>query len=261
MEESQAVHPIACESCRNKKSKCARELPICSQCTAAGLTCRYPPINKRGIPSGYISFIEQRLFETELVTLELLSSIYTSQIPIASQPLSDESRQILVQFAQKQAKSAKIEEWKALPLNSEEQRHLWWKQRQNLLLSKATPPDMIHASQSSPAQQELWPDESPLSTQYEDMQSSIVAQPASQTGQQHQVSISTWQPTFLTPGTTVTTQVSESNEIEHMESINPSLGSSEYVADMMIDGFDASTTRSTVPDPGPEKGERWRKYF
>lgn len=119
---------------------------------------------------------------------------------------------------------------------------------------------MIHASQSSPAQQELWPDESPMSTQYEDIQSSI-GQPASHTGQQQPAPIPTWQPTFLTPGTNITAQVSESNDIRHMESMNPSLGSSEYVADMMIDGFDASTAHSTVPDPGPEKGERWRKYF
>ncbi|KAF2186002.1 hypothetical protein K469DRAFT_707188 [Zopfia rhizophila CBS 207.26] len=140
--EQPELHPIACESCRNKKSKCDRELPVCSQCNASGSTCRYPQIHKRGIPSGYISFIEQRLLETELVVFELLTAIYQSHTPIDQFRSHESARQAVADFSGKQSKSAKVEEWKYFPLASDEQRQRWWQNRQEIIqhgvLSSAT---------------------------------------------------------------------------------------------------------------------------
>ncbi|KAH6625551.1 hypothetical protein C7974DRAFT_396279 [Boeremia exigua] len=127
MEESSGFHPIACESCRNKKSKCSREIPICSQCTVTGVTCRYPQINKRGIPSGYVSLIEQRLHETEIFVLEVLSVLQELGASVEQRHrLSNNQRQLLTDIAQKQLKSDKIEEWKSSPLGTDQQRQAWW---------------------------------------------------------------------------------------------------------------------------------------
>ncbi|ORY03067.1 hypothetical protein BCR34DRAFT_573826 [Clohesyomyces aquaticus] len=124
------LHPIACESCRNKKSKCDRDLPTCSQCASSGISCRYPPIHKRGIPSGYISFLEQRLLQTELLAFELLAIIYQSRTPIDKDHLHKNAREAIADFSIKQPKSAKIEEWRRFPLTTKEQRKVWWRSKE-----------------------------------------------------------------------------------------------------------------------------------
>lgn len=80
----------------------------------------------RGIPSGYLSFVEQRLVETEIVVLELLNAIYSTRIPINPQPLPDNARRTLLEESQKQAKTAKIDEWKRLPITTGAQQRAWW---------------------------------------------------------------------------------------------------------------------------------------
>jgi hypothetical protein len=109
--------------------QCDRELPICSQCSTNNLTCQYPTINKRGIPSGYISLLEQRLLETELVLFELLSTLYNSSTPIEPYRSTAFQREAIAAFMMKQSKNEKIEEWRGKGLATDEQRYGWWRGR------------------------------------------------------------------------------------------------------------------------------------
>ncbi|KAF2827789.1 hypothetical protein CC86DRAFT_465639 [Ophiobolus disseminans] len=176
LEDAATHHPIACESCRNKKSKCSRELPVCFQCDSTGAGCQYPPLNKRGIPAGYLAYIEQRLFETEVVLIELLSAIYNAQSPIQSQRLSEVDHQVLLDINQKQPKSAKIEEWKSSPLTTDEHRREWWLKRFGVL-SQPTVSHMESNFQDAPTPQDAWLDASPISAHYDEGPSHTAMQP------------------------------------------------------------------------------------
>jgi len=123
-----------------------------------------------------LSYIEQRLLETEIVVLELLSAIYNTQTHINPQRLSEADRIILAEISQKQPKSAKIEEWKSLPLNTDEHRHEWWLQRCRSI-SQPIPPGSKDASQEAMTPQETWLDVSPQPAQYGDIQPSTTMQP------------------------------------------------------------------------------------
>ncbi|KAF9249633.1 transcriptional regulator family: Fungal Specific TF [Penicillium roqueforti] len=59
------LSPISCETCRQRKCKCDRKLPCCSQCSNEPSRCVYPESGKRGLPLGYLNQLEQRLAETE----------------------------------------------------------------------------------------------------------------------------------------------------------------------------------------------------
>ncbi|KAH7349183.1 hypothetical protein BKA66DRAFT_293442 [Pyrenochaeta sp. MPI-SDFR-AT-0127] len=244
MEDSSTYHPIACECCRNKKSRCDRELPTCSQCTSSGTACRYPPINKRGIPSGYISIIEQRLLETELVVLELLSTIYNSNIPIDSRRISKQSCVSLANFSQKQSKSAKLEEWKNLPLSTDEQRHSWWAKKQELMAAEARE-DAEGPSHHSPTQTNAWPETSPMSAQYEERRSNVVYPPPLDTAQQQlQTPVAIWQSPLVTPPMPGIPTIPEVNESS----------TTHPPATIAVSAEDAR-------DPYLSTAERWRKYF
>ncbi|RAR10928.1 hypothetical protein DDE82_000900 [Stemphylium lycopersici] len=123
----------------------------------------------RGIPSGYISLIEQRLLQTEIVVLELLSAIYKSQTSIDLQPLPETGRRLLANYAQKQAKSHKIEEWQSLPLNTENQRHIWWSKKSDLI-AKTAEAHGSRSTQESPAATSPWGMDSPEILLHESMQ-------------------------------------------------------------------------------------------
>jgi hypothetical protein len=161
--------------------------------------CRLPPYLRgnakavtRGIPSGYLSYIEQRLLDTELVVFELLSTIYKSQIPIQPQRLSEQDRQALVDIGQKQSKSAKIEEWKSLPLVTDEHRHEWWLKR----CESISPPIQSASSrlsQDTISPQDTWTD-SPLSVQFEDTQVHTTLQPSASSMSQQPALVAPWQP-------------------------------------------------------------------
>ena len=77
--------------------------------------------------------IEKRLLETELVVFELLSTIHNSPVTIEPHRSNDEERQAIADFSRRQSKSSKIEEWKSLPLGSDDQRNLWWQSRRSVI--------------------------------------------------------------------------------------------------------------------------------
>ncbi|KAF2849161.1 hypothetical protein T440DRAFT_556104 [Plenodomus tracheiphilus IPT5] len=257
MEDSNTVHPIACESCRNKKSKCDRELPVCSQCSATGTSCRYPPMNKRGIPSGYISLIEQRLLDTETIVIELLSAIHNSQIPIEPHRLNQDNREALAAMSQKQAKTKKIDEWKEFPILTDEQRHAWWRKKRELLaqLSHSSRSVILH---ESPAQSEEW-SATPITSGHE----GLLVQPDLLVGpsiRESQYPITSWQPSqevIVTPNVFADSTISQ----------NPASESSHL--DLMLPEDDPPYDNSSAPPTmnanslGSQYGAtgHWRKYF
>jgi hypothetical protein len=145
-----------------------------------------------GIPSGYLSFIEQRLLDTELVVFELLSAIYKSNVPIQPQRLSETERRILVELSQKQPKSAKIEEWRSQPLVTDEHRHEWWSRRYQLM-SGSTQACPNRLSQDAVTPRETWVDASPLSVQYEEVQLHTAMQPSMAESSQSPAPHVSWQ--------------------------------------------------------------------
>ncbi|KAI5268123.1 hypothetical protein E4T47_07880 [Aureobasidium subglaciale] len=155
--------PIACEICRTKKRKslitflfvCAvrqehvsqisiKRLiyesnlsihsPSCSQCVHASQTCTYPGTSKRGLPSGYIAKIEERLAQTEAALLQTLSSLHALEAqrvrevrePVqALSALSERPREL--EF--NEIRMAKVETWKAYPLENEPQQVEWMRHK------------------------------------------------------------------------------------------------------------------------------------
>jgi len=81
----------------------------------------------RGLPSGYVSCLEQRLRETELALFETLSSIYE----FGERNVSNQQGFEPSPFASntETSKAVKIEEWERLPLLSHEQRQTWWRSK------------------------------------------------------------------------------------------------------------------------------------
>jgi len=62
----------------------------------------------------------------EILALELLSACEGASVSIEAYRLSTDQRQVFVDYAQKQSKSDKIEEWKSLPISESHQRQAWW---------------------------------------------------------------------------------------------------------------------------------------
>lgn len=81
-----------------------------------------------------MSHIEQRLVEMEILALELMSACDGASVSTEAFRLSTNQRQVLVDFAQKQSKSDKIEEWRSLPVGNLQQRQSWWLAKQKCLL-------------------------------------------------------------------------------------------------------------------------------
>jgi hypothetical protein len=210
----------------------------------------------RGIPSGYISFIEQRLLETEIVVLELLSAIYASRVPIEPQRLPETDRRLLAEYGQKQAKSHKIEEWKNLPLATEEQRRAWWvKKSERIARSAEASGDC--SSQKSPATTSSRAADSPRTVNFEGTQASGAMQ-STLPPIQHPVTQVPWRPVAGGSG------LSEpDSSLGHLDLHNTNLSELENIAD---DGYAGISETPTPPSQSVLQSQstadaRWRKYF
>jgi hypothetical protein len=209
----------------------------------------------RGIPSGYLSYIEQRLLDTEIVVFELLSATYNSQVPIHR--LSEIERRALADLSQKQPKSAKIEEWKRSPLNTEEQRHDWWSKRCESILP-TTQPGTNRPSQDAMTPQDTWADASPLSVQYEDVQTYPTMRPPSAAcSSQSAVPLASWQQTLNMPLSSP--EATFDNSVPSDPRSSMSLSNTGGDASGMILRQTAQAELSR--DSGSLNAERWRKYF
>ncbi|OJK01769.1 hypothetical protein ASPACDRAFT_116747 [Aspergillus aculeatus ATCC 16872] len=122
----QALSPIACEPCRQKKCKCDRTLPVCTQCSPDPSKCVYPESGKRGLPLGYLNLIEQRLADTEQALFEALTTI---------RELNASHGGMVVQTTRKAAdmrpKNARMQEWSQLPLSGWAERERWREAKQD----------------------------------------------------------------------------------------------------------------------------------
>ena len=56
--------PLACESCRQRKTKCSGDTPVCRQCKELRISCRYP-ISWRERTKGYVGCWFLLFFDTE----------------------------------------------------------------------------------------------------------------------------------------------------------------------------------------------------
>ena len=79
----------------------------------------------RGIPSGYLNALEQRLNDTEIALHEALSELakLRQMVPYAEQPL--QPCLSLTRVAQL-SKATRMAEWKLYPLNSSQDIERWW---------------------------------------------------------------------------------------------------------------------------------------
>ncbi|KAH8426598.1 Zn(II)2Cys6 transcription factor domain-containing protein [Aspergillus melleus] len=117
------TNPISCDPCRQKKCKCDRILPVCTQCTDP-TRCIYPESGKRGLPQGYITHLEARLASTE----QALFAVYEH---LRSLGLHTEIPEGLgeQQPSRSQTRVAKMAEWERLPLNARGDLERWWAER------------------------------------------------------------------------------------------------------------------------------------
>ncbi|KAH0365338.1 putative acylamino-acid-releasing enzyme, partial [Aureobasidium melanogenum] len=76
----------------------------------------------KGLPSGYIASIEERLAQTEAALLQALSTIHGSQIDARSSPTTDAKPRDM-EF--NEIRIAKVEEWQKYPLETEEHQRNW----------------------------------------------------------------------------------------------------------------------------------------
>lgn len=86
------------------------ERPICGQCEASRSVCKYSESNKRGIPTGYLGLLEQRLNETEKVLYKTLSELAARDGLKAREWTPREAGM---------SKHERMKEWKEYPLNGE----------------------------------------------------------------------------------------------------------------------------------------------
>jgi hypothetical protein len=195
-----------------------------------------------------------------MVVIELLSAIYNSQVPIEAQRLSDTHRRVLAQNAQKQAKSSRIEEWKSLPLSTNEERLSWWSKRQDLL-AKGVEANTSHVSHVSPAPTEPWVmDSSPSVAQYDDLQLSAIERSNLSSAQQPQLTQATWQ---LVPD--VSGVLEPTSALQHQER---DMTGAAPVENLASEGYYdnrpeclAPSVSHTAADSRPSTTEQWRKYF
>ncbi|CAN9314446.1 unnamed protein product [Alternaria alternata] len=202
-----------------------------------------------------------RLLETEFVVLELLSTIYSSQVPIETQRLSDTDRRVLAESVQKQAKSSRVEEWKRHPLNTDEERLSWWSKRQDIL-TKGVEANASYIAQVSPASTEPWVTESsPAVPQYEDLQLSAIERLNVPPAQQPQPTRSAWQavpdiseniePVSVTQG-----------QVQDMALVPPVRNfASEGYHDDRLERPAPSVQHTTALHSRSSTTEQWRKYF
>ncbi|OBT77058.1 hypothetical protein VF21_02877 [Pseudogymnoascus sp. 05NY08] len=138
--ESQ-LNPIACELCRTKKCKCDRKI---------------------GIPSGYISSLEERLIETEIALFEALSFINIHFHQGGNTQFEpSQYHDAFTNHSTALSKQAKVEEWKRLPLMFEDQQKAWLQEKLHVARRTDYQNDPISESPESHETGHPWPGSPP----------------------------------------------------------------------------------------------------
>jgi hypothetical protein len=185
---------------------------------------------------------------------ELLSAIYKSHAPIQPQRLSETDRQALTDISSKQPKSAKIEEWKSLPLDTDENRHNWWARRFEVISLPTQSGPTLSNDIITP--QEAWVDASPMSVNYDEVQPQTVMQPSVSNMGQTSTFITSWQPSLdmMIPGTSP-------NFDDCLRTATHT--SPPEVADEINVHIPLTTSKEPSASTIPQvlSADRWRKYF
>ncbi|KAG9187409.1 hypothetical protein G6011_05280 [Alternaria panax] len=102
-------------------------IPSCTQCRSSSLPCHYQEGGKRGLPAAYITALEKRLADTEAALSAALTTLQTQDtIRLTEGRLSV----AISQASQPQrSKAERLEEWKRLPLQTDEQLAVWLQAR------------------------------------------------------------------------------------------------------------------------------------
>ncbi|KUI63745.1 hypothetical protein VM1G_10592 [Cytospora mali] len=123
---------IACEACRQKKCKCDRRMPTCTQCRSSPAKCHYPEKNRRGIPAGYVNTLEKRLAETERALFFALAEIHAGVVarddyesPALRQTMGESVLSSPTPITQ-QDKAKLMASWARTPLADREQVQKWF---------------------------------------------------------------------------------------------------------------------------------------
>jgi hypothetical protein len=101
--------------------------PACTQCRTLSLPCHYQEGGKRGLPAAYITALEKRLADTEAALSATLIALQTQDTTrLTGSRLSG----AISQASQPQrSKAEKLEDWKRLPLQTDEQLAAWLQAR------------------------------------------------------------------------------------------------------------------------------------
>ncbi|KAI9903733.1 hypothetical protein N3K66_000262 [Trichothecium roseum] len=178
--DSPTHNNIACESCRTKKRRCDRSLPVCLQCANDPSSCHYPEENKRGLPSGYVNKLEARLAETEAALYQVLGQRqqqYDAH-PVPAPALASAA-------PPGQNKADRVREWECFPLQSDLDVRAWYRWKAGgddgpgaspAMTSASSVPSQVSHSvsadvhwpsetihQEQEQQQQMWANDSPMS--------------------------------------------------------------------------------------------------
>jgi hypothetical protein len=118
--------------------------PSCTQCRTSSLPCHYQEGGKRGLPAAYITALERRLADTEAALFTTLVALQTQDaLRLTEGHLSGVTSQAL---QPQRSKAEKLEEWKRLPLQTQEQLAAWLQARR----PDSTAPEMPQPGPSNP---------------------------------------------------------------------------------------------------------------
>lgn len=111
--------------------------------------------SSRGLPSGYIASIEERLAQTEAALLQVLSTIHGSQVPESRSPPAATEKAREMEY--NEVRIAKVEEWQRYPLDTQEHQRDWMQYKLAIdpasVGSTRTESQEDHASQPSDKRQ------------------------------------------------------------------------------------------------------------
>lgn len=120
-------------------------------------------IFNRGIPSGYISSLEERLIETEIALFEALSFINTHFHQGGNTQFEpSQYRDAFTNHSTALSKQAKVKEWKRLPLMFEDQQKAWLQEKLHVASRTDYRNDSISGSPGSQETEHPWPGSPPL---------------------------------------------------------------------------------------------------
>ncbi|KFY31345.1 hypothetical protein V493_01185 [Pseudogymnoascus sp. VKM F-4281 (FW-2241)] len=116
-----------------------------------------------GIPTGYISSLEERLIETEIALFDALSfiNIHFHQGG-NTQVEPSQYHDAFTTHSTSLSKQAKVKEWRRLPLTSEDQQKAWLQEKLHVASRRDYQNDSIGESPESQGTEHPWPDSPPF---------------------------------------------------------------------------------------------------